>query len=200
MQILLEFVLLATICSVIPGYPISCVLLPSTAPFLRVSNISGSGLTGLLTGLDLSLFIPAMIAVSGSFGLYLYRQHRQRRRVRVAICTELENMADLSEFQSDIKKLQEEKKPPNDDLDESITPTPESVPTVNYENLTNQLTLLSDEEYKLVLDLYSLLLQYKPVLQNIHSENGATMKNQEDLCDDIQEIVEKKEKLENELG
>jgi len=200
MQIPFPFVFLVVISLLIPGYFMICLSVASVASSFGVRSIATVDLAGLVTGIDLSLFIPAMIAVSGSFGLYIYRQYRQRRRVRAAISTEIENMADFEEFRSDIDKLHEEEKPPNADLDENITPTPESVPTVNYENLTDQLTLLSEEEYKLVVDLYSLLLQYKPVLKNIHSEDGATMKNQEDLCDDMDDIVDKKEKLGEMLG
>jgi len=195
-----QFVLLAAVGLFFARDFVLWLLMTSIATLFSIWNITLLDLAGLLTTLDLSLFLPAMIAVGGSFGLYFYRQYRQRKRVKTAIFTEINNMADLSEFQSDIDNLQEGNKPPNGDLDENITPTPESVPTVNYENQTNQLTLLNEEEYRLVVELYSLLMQYKPVLQNIHSGDGASMKNQEDLCDDLGSIVDKKEKLEEILG
>jgi len=145
--------------------------------------------------LDLSLFLPAAIAVVGSFALYLFKQYRQRKRVRTAIRTEVTNMADFAELQSDIQDLEGDQKPPNDDLDKELVPTAESVPTMNYENLSVQLTLLDEHEYQNIVELYTLLAEHKPVLQKIHSESKVPMKNQEDLCEDLGEIIEKKSKV-----
>jgi len=150
--------------------------------------------------LDLSLFLPAIIAVLGSFGLYLFKQSQQRRRARTAIRTEVNNMADFSELQSDLQDLDDEQKPPNDDLDREIVPTAESVPTMNYENLSSQLTLLDEAEYEAIVELYTLLSEHKPVLQKIHSENDVPMKNQEDLCEDVGEIVQKKKRVLQKVG
>lgn len=167
---------------------ITLLLIGYTAKFLSKFNF------------DPSLFVPAMIAVLGSFGLFLYKQARQRRRVRIAIREEIENMSGISDFAGDIEDLEESQRPPNAELEKEIVPTSESLPITNYQNLAGQLTLLTEDEYRAVVDFYTLLSQHKPVLANIHADSPVPMRNQEDLCEDASKLDEKRNKLLQILG
>lgn len=143
--------------------------------------------------LEPSLFAPALIAVLGSFALYLLRQHRLKSRMKIALKTELEQMGDLSSLPEDFEDIQTP--PPNDDIPPEKVPTPESLPTTVYESSNSQLSLLEPWIYSKVVEFYTLILRHKPTLRKIHDGDNPIMANQEDLYHDAEKLRDKRQEL-----
>ncbi|WP_424007651.1 hypothetical protein [Haloferax denitrificans] len=140
-----------------------------------------------------SLFIPAMIGIAGSFGLYIYKQYRVRNRIRASLRSEIGQMSEIDKLPKELNKL--DTGPPDQDIPPSVLPPFGSISTVAYESNLSQMSLLPEDEFNMIVDFYGLVLTHKPHIKEIQTGNDLPMSLQEDLCEDAESLRDKRQEL-----
>lgn len=133
----------------------------------------------------LSLFIPAIIAVLGSYWIYQKKLAQRREALRWALLSELVFMETLEAW-------------PKEREDPRVIPIQDLVPTTVYKSNTDKLGLLSTEEIASVVRFYSTAELVNQGIRGAHRERELSEKGTEinaaSLHQDIVSLKEQRER------
>jgi len=127
--------------------------------------------------LDPSLFVPSMILVAGSFGVYFLRRKHDRERLESAILTEIENLDEIENMKQNLDSLDDTQKPPDSPIPSRMISPSDSFPTTVYQENATEIGRLESPKASEIVTFYSKLEQMKSIIvraQSIRSQKKAS--------------------------
>jgi len=163
-----------------------CSLITGASEF--ISNLLGAIPNTAVGGVVVS-FASAMV-------VYAARQSWERRKLRRALLTEVEQMEGLGDCSDQMDRIDP---PPGRQIKPDDVPASGTIPTVVYESNAGNIGLLrgyfAKDELEPVVRFYSKVLRYKSIINEIRSEGETSDAGQEDLYESIGDIAEQQKEI-----
>lgn len=143
-----------------------------------------------------STLVGIFASVGAALIVYTARQGWERRKLRKALLTEVEEMKGIQRCANRMEEIS--KDPSSRTLQPDDVPSPDSIPTIMYENNAGQIGLLGSffrtEVLEEVVEFYSEVARYKSIIADVRKEE-ASVADQENLYDNISEIATKRNEI-----
>lgn len=158
--------------------------------------INATTATAQSSGLPDSTLIGVMVSFVSAGLVYIFRQWWEKRKLKRALLTEVEQMDGLKECSKQMSRVGE---PPERPIVSDDVPAPDSIPTSVYEQSTIKIGLLGgllgQQELKGAVRFYSQALRYKGIIRKISDGKDVSDTDQEDLYDEISGLEDTRQQI-----
>lgn len=151
-------------------------------------------------GLPNSTVVGVLISFVSAILVYFARQIWEKRKLRRALLTEVQQMEGVKDCADQMERVDE---PPGRQLQPDDVPAGNSIPTVVYETSANKIGLLGGifnslrgtSELENAVKFYSQVLRYKAIINSISNGEKVSHTDQEDLYDKIGDLAEWRQRI-----
>lgn len=161
----------------------------------RIVNFLGSA-GDFIAALPNTAVVGVFASFASAMIVYAARQFWERKKLRRALLTEVEQMEGLEECANQMNRIDP---PPRRELQPDDVPAGGTIPTVIYESNAGNIGLLKGtlgkDELESVVSFYSKVLRYKSIINDIRADGKTSHADQEDLYDSIDEIASQRAQI-----
>lgn len=151
-------------------------------------------------GLPNSTAVGVVISFVSAVLVYFARQIWEKRKLRRALLTEVQQMEGIKDCADQMNRIDE---PPGRQLQPDDVPAGNSIPTVVYESTAIKIGLLGGifnsirgtSELENAVKFYSQVLRYKAIINSISNGGEVSNTDQEDLYDEIRNLSEWRQRI-----